>query len=106
MYELAEVGFKSVRHDVRILAQFAIAIREEANAQEVQAQALASPPRKTDRGSTAACYKLSDDGIELFRTGILGAPEGFKEWPSEVPEPDFDIYPLTENAVLAIHHGN
>jgi len=81
-------------------------LTEVIPAQEVQAQALASPPRKTDRGSTAACYKLSDDGIELFRTGILGAPEGFKEWPSEVPEPDFDIYPLTENAVLAIHHGN
>jgi len=79
-----------------------IMLAEVISGTEIVAQAFANAPRDNDTGHAAGCYQLTDEGIELYRRGISGSPEGFKEWPSDAPLPDFEKYPIDRSASLTV----
>ena len=59
---------------------------------EVREQGVAT--RGPGEEGRALCYRLTDAGLDLFRGGTVGPPEGFAEWPDGAPEPDFSCYPI------------
>ena len=60
----------------------------------VLAQAVAQRGPQPDEAGRAACFKLDDEGIHLFNHGFMGRPKGWKEWPTDGSELDFERYPI------------
>lgn len=61
---------------------------------EVVAQAFSEQAPESGDEGRALSFKLTDEGYEIFKTGIVGSPKGWKDWPASAPEPDFSRYPL------------
>lgn len=63
--------------------------------EDVKDQSFEQTGPWSDDEGRALCFRLTTAGIGIFRNGVVGPPTGWREWPSEVPEPDFTQYLIT-----------